>query len=147
MDWRVLERLQGMSPTQVERVCVVAVCVTGRRSYHSIIRWTNGSYDLETIARAMVRLDRPVRRIGVQRSGCSPSGFAFYDDDGIDTTKPPAPIDLAYRPLVDPEVVHLAHAALDEDAGCDDSEGSMCIGGSQEIDRCSTSTAMGRCRH
>lgn len=41
----------------------------------------------------------------------------------------PAPLDLAYGPAADPEVPLLAHAAVDEDAGCEDTEETMCVWG------------------
>lgn len=101
-------------------LCGWATALTTRN-----IKWTKRSGDFGTLAQAMVRLDRPDRRIGVQGSGGSPSAFAVYEDgdDGLGTTIPAAPIDLAHGPVVDPEVAYVARSAR---------LGAMCARGPQE---------------
>lgn len=88
------------------------------RCYDKLISFTGGSYDFETSARAMVGLDRPDGRIGVQRLGGWQAGRVFDgDDDDLDATAPPPAIDIALGLAGDPDSVFMAQ---DENEGCDD---------------------------
>lgn len=97
LDWRVLERLKIIVPAQNKGCTLLRIARIDDRSYDKLINWTGESCDSETIAHAMVRLDRPGRRIGVQRQGGSQVGSVFYgnDDEPDSAMMPP------HRLLVD----------------------------------------------
>lgn len=126
LGWRVLERFNLTALARVKGCTLRLFARMDDRSSDKLITWTGGSYDFETIMRAIVMLDRPDSRIVVQRPGGSQAVLVFLREDGdFDVTAPAPPIHLQRGLAEEFALVFMAQIALDEDKECDDGEGTM----------------------